>query len=187
MVPCREPQSNPRPNLFLRGVWIADHRGMPHRLSPKANRGSGTRAPKTLFTIGYEGRAAEGLLAMLKKHKVAVLVDVRELPLSRRRGFSKTSLAEILAASGIEYVHERTLGAPRTLRHWARRTGQLSKFLVRYRSHLHGHLDAVRALGDVASSKRVCLLCFESDAHRCHRSVVARSIRAAMRGRIQHL
>jgi uncharacterized protein (DUF488 family) len=42
-----------------------------------------------LFTIGYEGRSLDVLIDELVGAGVERLVDVRELPLSRRRGFSK--------------------------------------------------------------------------------------------------
>jgi len=39
----------------------------------------------TIFTIGYEGRSINEFLATLKDYGVNTVVDVRELPLSRRR------------------------------------------------------------------------------------------------------
>ena len=54
-----------------------------------------------LFTIGYEGRALDELIAELQAHRIDRVIDVRELPLSRRRGFSKTPLREALAAHDI--------------------------------------------------------------------------------------
>ena len=59
-----------------------------------------TVAPK-LFTVGYEGRALDEMIAELVRAGVERLVDVRELPLSRRRGFSKTALGESLRGAGI--------------------------------------------------------------------------------------
>ncbi len=40
-----------------------------------------------LFTIGYEGVQFADFLQRLKAAGVDIVVDVRELPLSRRRGF----------------------------------------------------------------------------------------------------
>ena len=54
-----------------------------------------------LFTVGYEGRALDELITELVDAGVERLIDVRELPLSRRRGFSKTPLSEALQAVGI--------------------------------------------------------------------------------------
>jgi hypothetical protein len=45
--------------------------------------------PSTLFTRGYEGLTNEGFIARLQTAQVKTVVDVRELPLSRKKGFSK--------------------------------------------------------------------------------------------------
>jgi Protein of unknown function, DUF488 len=54
-----------------------------------------------LFTVGYEGRSIDELVDALPGAGVERLVDVRELPLSRRRGFSKTALGDALRRAGI--------------------------------------------------------------------------------------
>jgi len=51
-----------------------------------------------VFTIGYEGRQPDELIAMLRAHRVDRLIDVRERPSSRRKGFSKSALRDALAA-----------------------------------------------------------------------------------------
>ena len=43
---------------------------------------------KKLFTIGYEGTDFPDFLETLKEVKADVLLDVREIPISRRKGFS---------------------------------------------------------------------------------------------------
>jgi uncharacterized protein (DUF488 family) len=68
----------------------------------------------TVFTTGYEQHAdTSSLIDTLRAVGVRRLVDVRELPLSRRRGFSKTALAAALATADIEYEHVRELGNPK--------------------------------------------------------------------------
>ncbi|MDR1430587.1 MAG: DUF488 domain-containing protein, partial [Propionibacteriaceae bacterium] len=41
------------------------------------------------------------------------LVDVRQTPISRKRGLSKTALGAALSEAGIDYIHLRELGNPR--------------------------------------------------------------------------
>jgi uncharacterized protein (DUF488 family) len=75
----------------------------------------------TLFTIGYEGHPTPGsMVTTLQGADVERLLDVRELPLSRRRGFSKTLLSATLAEHGIRYDHERALGNPKVHRPFER-------------------------------------------------------------------
>jgi hypothetical protein len=66
---------------------------------------------------------------------VTLLLDVREPPLSRRKGFSKTPRAAALAAAGIEYRHERTLGVPRALRRRLRLDGDLTRYFAEFSPH----------------------------------------------------
>jgi uncharacterized protein (DUF488 family) len=69
-----------------------------------------------LYTVGYQGRSLAELLDSLSRAEVQRVVDVRELPLSRKPGFSKTALAAALAERGIEYVHVKPLGNPKANR-----------------------------------------------------------------------
>jgi uncharacterized protein (DUF488 family) len=46
----------------------------------------------SLFTIGYEGRNIDEFVKILQHSHIRRVVDIREIPLSRKRGFSKTKL-----------------------------------------------------------------------------------------------
>ena len=47
----------------------------------------------TLRTIGYESATLDVFLAALRSSRVSLLIDVRAVAVSRRKGFSKTALA----------------------------------------------------------------------------------------------
>ena len=66
-----------------------------------------------IFTIGYEGTTMDAFLASLREAGVEQVIDVRALPLSRRPGFSKNTLAATLSDNGIGYVHLKALGTPK--------------------------------------------------------------------------
>ena len=91
---------------------------------------------KKLFTIGYEGAALGDFVRALKAAEINVLLDVRELPISRRKGFSKTVLGDALTKAGIVYRHEKQLGSPRTIRHRLREDGNYSRFSREFNRHL---------------------------------------------------
>ena len=61
---------------------------------------------KKIVTIGYEGAEVADFLATLSQLGVTTLLDIRELPISRRKGFAKNALREGLLSVGIEYRHE---------------------------------------------------------------------------------
>jgi len=127
---------------------------------------------KRLFTIGYEGTDLDAFLETLERAKINVLLDIRELPISRRNGFSKNVLREALEACGIEYRHEKRLGSPRMLRHRLRKDGNYKRFFNAYEKHLAQHSDFLQALC-VELNGNVALMCYERDHTQCHRSTVS--------------
>jgi len=56
-----------------------------------------------IYTVGYEGLALEEFLQRLQSAKVQIVVDIRDVPLSRKHGFSKTALAAAIGAAGLKY------------------------------------------------------------------------------------
>ena len=131
-----------------------------------------------LFTVGYEGRTIHGFIAHLQNNNVECVVDVRELPLSRKRGFSKTGLRQRLSHANIEYVHLRELGSPKPLREELTATGDYATFFSKMDRHLRNKQAAVETAYGQAMSKTCCLMCFERSVTYCHRKIVARMIKA---------
>ena len=143
---------------------------------------------EALFTVGYEGLVQEQLLDLLVAARVATVLDVRAVPLSRKAGFSKTVLAASLAARGIGYVLDRRLGTPKAGRD-AARAGRTSEMVRVFDTHMAGEA-AQAGLADavaLAGQSAVCLLCFERDPHACHRSIVASLIHRKTGQPIHHL
>jgi uncharacterized protein (DUF488 family) len=139
-----------------------------------------------LATIGYEGVSLAAFLATLKAAGVTLLLDVRELPISRRKGFSKTPLSQALSKAGIGYQHERALGAPRPIRHRLREDKDLKRYFADFREYLATQ-DAL--LDELACTLSGCvaLLCFERNPAECHRSVVAAALARRTTRAIEHL
>jgi uncharacterized protein (DUF488 family) len=124
-----------------------------------------------VLTIGYEGLTIRTFIRALKKAKVSRVVDVRELPLSRKPGFSKTALRAALERAGIDYDHRRELGNPKSYRALYK-AGKTDRGAARYRAHLgNGAHWAVEELADSLKG-RICLLCVEHDHAVCHRDVI---------------
>jgi uncharacterized protein (DUF488 family) len=105
------------------------------------------------------------------------LIDVRELPISRRRGYAKTALSEVLAAEGIEYVHMRALGNPKQFRDLYK-SGHVQEGRAAYERHLlDERVDALRELVPLLEVRRSALMCVEHDAAVCHRAVIFEALR----------
>lgn len=141
-----------------------------------------------LFTIGYEAASQGAVIAALKAAGVRRLIDVRELPSSRRAGFSKSPLRASLEADGIEYLHLKKLGTPKEGR-LANRAGRMDDFwLIVDEGLARPEAEYELALaGELAASAPSCLLCFEADHRTCHRLVVANRLAAASGFTITHL
>lgn len=128
---------------------------------------------KTVYTIGYEGTDSERFVKTLVAVGIEVLADVRAVPLSRKKGFSKNSLRELLEASGIAYLPMKGLGDPKPGRE-AARAGDYDRFQAIYGEHVAKPecVEAIVGLAEVAADKVTCLMCFERDPKTCHRLIV---------------
>ncbi len=126
-----------------------------------------------VFTIGYEGTTVNAFLAALEQAGVEQVIDVRQLPLSRRPGFSKSSLAAALAERGIGYVHLKALGTPKPGRDAAKK-GDRATLEVVYSGQLELPEAQVAAaqMREMIAERPSALLCFERDPCLCHRTLL---------------
>jgi uncharacterized protein (DUF488 family) len=124
---------------------------------------------KALLTIGHSNHELTAFLALLRRHGVTALADVRSQPTSWLTHFEGPTLAAALRDSQVEYVFlGRELGARRTepecyddVRADYERIGRLPAFqrgLARIRRGLEDH--------------RICLLCAEKEPLDCHRTIL---------------
>lgn len=141
-----------------------------------------------LATIGYEGADIDDFIATLQAADVTLLIDVRELPISRRKGFAKTALSSALTNAGIGYLHLKGLGDPKPGRE-AARAGDFKRF----RKIFLKHMSSESAQGDLeramthSVAEKVCLMCYERDPKTCHRAIVANAISGSIGSDITHL
>ena len=130
-----------------------------------------------LLSVGYECfPIVDDLLDVLLAAGVERVVDVRDLPQSRRPGFSRRALESSLADAGIVYEHRRELGNPREIRE-IYRAGDVAGGRERYRAQLLGERAwALDALAGAAAERPTAMLCLEADQARCHRDVIAEEL-----------
>jgi len=131
----------------------------------------------TIYTIGYEATTMADFLAALTRAGVRRIIDVRALPLSRRPGFSKSSLAASLNEAGIDYVHLKALGTPKRGRDAAKK-GDVATLTAVYDEQLElpeAQAAAARML-ELASEMPSALLCYERDPCHCHRTLLLAAV-----------
>lgn len=131
---------------------------------------------KVLYLTGYENDTVNSFLKKLKYNGITRVIDVREYPLSRKRGFSKLELEKILNRSNIKYTHIQPLGSPRDIRQQLKTNGDYITFFKNYRFYIKNkHIELQRVLNYTVTDK-VCVMCLEKDCDLCHRTILADEI-----------
>lgn len=129
-------------------------------------------------TIGYEGLTIEAYINKLIKNDIRLLVDVRKNPLSRKYGFSKSLLSDLLGKLGIDYYHMPKLGIVSDKRKELKTKSDYTSLFSEYeKTVLVKEHDTLRELYDIyLKNKRIAITCFEECHTFCHRHKVANAI-----------
>jgi Protein of unknown function, DUF488 len=132
-------------------------------------------------TIGYEGRTLEGYLNDLLRAGVTLLCDVRRNPISRKYGFSKSTLANSCAGVGVRYEHLPELGIASERRRGLDTQADYDALFAEYgRDNLPREGAALAKIHSwVGSGERVALTCYERSPAQCHRHCVAEALERA--------
>ena len=138
--------------------------------------GSRTSKDRQLWTVGHSTRSIDELIDLLRVHAIALLVDVRRYPASRRHPhFNEAALAESLMAAGIAYQHLPELGGRRSAHPNSVNLGWRSAGFRGYADYMQTD-EFWRALEElVAYGKKrpAAIMCAEAVPWRCHRSLIA--------------
>lgn len=140
-----------------------------------------------LFTFGYESLTIDAFIARLQLAQVKTVVDVRELPLSRKKGFSKTAFCAALGEHDIAYLHAPALGCPKSIRDQYKADANWKSYTRDFLKYLKTQEVTVRELVKISKATSACLVCFEADFSMCHRTFVAREARQLGGPVVMHL
>ncbi len=123
-----------------------------------------------ILTIGHSNHPAERFLALLKAAGIALLVDVRSVPFSRRLPhFSRPRLEALLANAGIAYEFRGAELGGRPRRADLFQDGIADYEHMAAEPEFQSGLARVREL---AAKRRTTLLCAERDPLDCHRALL---------------
>ena len=127
-----------------------------------------------LLSIGYEGRALENFLNTLLHANVSLLCDVRRNAISRKYGFSKSTLARACEGVGIRYQHVPELGIESSQRRGLKTQADFAGLFREYERKALPKKKAVlkQILDWLKSGETVALTCYEREATQCHRNCV---------------
>lgn len=140
-----------------------------------------------LYTFGYEGLSIDSFIARLKKAGVKAVFDVRQLPLSRKKGFSKVAFGAALRDAGIAYTHLPVFGCPVQIRDRYKLDQNWKRYEKSFNEYIEGQKPALVELAVFAEKVDACLVCFEADFNFCHRNLVAQAATRGRKLRVVHL
>lgn len=128
-----------------------------------------------IFTVGHSTRSAEEFVALLKAHRIELLVDVRTVPRSRHNPqFNRDKLPETLRQAGIAYLHLAELGGLRKARPDSANTGWRNLSFRGFADYMETpeFEKGLARLMDAAGTRRAAIMCAEAVPWRCHRSLI---------------
>jgi uncharacterized protein (DUF488 family) len=133
--------------------------------------------PPSVLTIGHSNHPLDRFLALLARHGVEALADIRRFPGSRKHPhFSRDNLAAALSQSGVDYHWLEALGGRRhRQRDESPNRGLENQGFRNYADYmLTGEFrEAVEKLLEIARRKRAAILCAEGLFWQCHRRLVS--------------
>jgi uncharacterized protein (DUF488 family) len=148
---------------------------------------------RTIATVGVYQSSLDDFLDKLKRHRVAMVVDVRQRRGVRGREYAWANSLRLQAAlkqAGIQYRHIPGLAPTTKLRRLQYReddrlkVGKRSRvelaeeYRRRYLQEVLGQVDLGAVLASLPDDATIALLCVERDARACHRSLIAARLQA---------
>lgn len=140
-----------------------------------------------VFSIGHSNHQAEAFLALLQKHRIDAVLDVRSSPYSQRYPqFNRELLKAYLKDNGIAYLYMGLyFGARQPDSIYYTPAGWLS-----YRAFCKSHLfkSGVEELDNcLIAGKTPALMCAEKDPFDCHRAIMVSRGLALLGYTVEHI
>lgn len=162
--------------------------------APVITAGSGLRAragrhhPEDMaetqvWTIGHWTCPEPDFLRPLHGQRIELVADVRKMPGSRRSPqFDRDEMPRWLADAGIDYLHLPELGGRRGRQHVEGNVnaGWRQPSFQNYADYTLGssYRQGIERLVELASARRVAIMCGEPMPWRCHRLLIANTLTA---------
>jgi len=126
----------------------------------------GRFAAARLFSIGHSNHDPEPFFALLARHRIAALVDVRSIPSSQRfPHFKERALTAQCRRRGVSYRHCPELG---------NKVGGIARLLAQPEGQ--AELEKLAAAVRPAPEAATAYMCAETDWRDCHRQVIAQRL-----------
>ena len=133
-------------------------------------------SPQIVHTSGHSTRTIGAVIELLKAHRIELVVDVRRWPASRRLPhFNREALNNALKLEGIDYIWRGDLGGFRKPASDSPNTAWRVGAFRAYADFMlsPGFQTIMHEVEELASTRRIALLCAEAVPWRCHRQLLA--------------
>jgi uncharacterized protein (DUF488 family) len=140
----------------------------------------------TVYTIGHSSHSSEEFVALLRRHNIEVLVDVRSAPYSKYAPqFDREILPSDLIPAGIKYLHlgDKIGGRPKKSSQYDASGHVIYGKMATEPEFLSG----IERLETGMSRYRVALMCGEEDPTNCHRRLLISRVLLERGHQVQHI
>ncbi len=136
-----------------------------------------TPGQQIIFTVGHSTHPIEEFIGLLDEHRIAILVDVRSFPSSRRwPQFNQQELKRAVERAGLEYLWLKALGGRRHgVKPDSPHTGWTRPGFRSYADYADGP-DFERGLLELTGNALrapTAYMCSEGLWWRCHRRIIS--------------
>jgi uncharacterized protein (DUF488 family) len=142
-------------------------------------------ASPIVFSVGHSIHTIEAFIALLKKHDITALADVRSVPYSRFQSqFNKDTLERSLKAEGIKYVFlGKELGA-RSDDRSCYQNGRVRYPMLAKTALFRKGLERVLT---GAQDFKIAIMCAEKEPLECHRTLLVSRALEDEGATVQHI
>ena len=127
--------------------------------------------PNPIYTIGHSNHPLEAFIALLERHRIEEVADVRTYPRSRYNPcFNRDALERALARRGVRclFLGAELGGRPADPACYDE-TGRVRYDLLAETAPFR---DGMRRLLEEANARRVAVMCSEKEPLKCHRTLL---------------
>lgn len=138
-----------------------------------------------VFTIGYSTHTLAAFVALLRRHKVTAVADVRSVPYSRLQPqYNREVLAEALSGQGMAYAF---LGAELGARSNDKACYENGKVQYRRLAKSAAFRSGLERVRRGSENHQIALMCAEREPLECHRALLVARELAAIGVSVAHI
>ena len=130
-----------------------------------------------VYSAGYEGETIDHFFNKIIKNGIKNIIDIRNNPVSRKYGFSKSQLVNNCSGLGLSYYEFPELGIISDKRKKLKTFADYKSLLDDYEKIIiESQNSSIKKVENIIKNHPSVLICFEKDYNYCHRNRLAKII-----------